>query len=130
MDTSAVNTVILALIGIGGTVLVWRYIGPILATQEKWRHTQAEEIASLRSEMNSAAVERDMLREMVTQRAQVDDLRQFTKFAVDEGRETHRVFGRIMSEHADKNAEQHQEQLHVMREMVAALKGIEERLTK
>lgn len=128
VDPAAVNTVLLALFGVGGSVLIFRYIGPILSTQEKHRVSQDKEIAALRVEMDAAATERELLKGMVTQRAQVDDLRQFTKVAADESARRQRDAMGVMEKHDRESADQHQQQILVMREMVATLRGIEYRL--
>lgn len=114
--------------GLGGTFFIWKFVGPILSTQDEHRRQQTIELAELRSRMDASERERELLKEMVTQRAQVDDLRQYVRIAADENRVATRLAMDLSDKHHRDSADQHQSQLLVMKELVATLKGIEYRL--
>lgn len=124
IDPGWVNLAILAIFGVGGSVLVFRYIGPILSTQEKHRVSQDVEIAKLRVEVKAAERERELLKELVTQRAQVDDLRQYAQNSVTEGRATQKAMLDVVERHSRENADQHQQLTLALREIVSALRNI------
>jgi len=133
VDTSVVNTVLLVVIGAGGSVLIWRYIGPILSTQDKARKQQAEDMKALRIEFDAekaarkaeredAQRESEVLKEMVTQRARVDDLSQRVSIAVKDTMEDHRTLLAVSEDHMRKNAQEHNEQVLVLREIAMTLR--------
>lgn len=128
IDPAAVNTVLLSIFGIGGSLLVFRYIGPIMRTQDDHRVKQDKEIAVLRAGQESSDKKIEMLQEMVTQRAGVDDLRQFMKISVDESARHQRDAIAVQERNGRDSADQHQQMAMVLREVASVLRGIEYRM--
>ena len=132
VDPAAINTVLLAVFGVGGTFFIWKFVGPILKAQEQHRVTQGQEMVRLTDKVTAAetkvaAAEAKiaLLEEMVTQRAQVDDLRQFVKLSVDESNTQHRLLLAQIDSSGREQSTQHQQMVLAMHEMVVTLRGIE-----